>query len=70
MVFIATALTTPGISSNIGAHLIHDLNDLRSLYLLINDARYREEIEPLIRACHRNRILEDLETDLGYLKRY
>ena len=69
MVPITAVLTTPGISSNIGAHLIHDLNDLRSFYLLINDARYREEIEPLIRICYRNRILEDLDTDLERVDR-
>lgn len=62
--FIKNVLTTQGISSSIGAHLILNLKDLRSFYLLINDSRYREEIEPIIRTHYRNRILEDLETDL------
>ena len=59
--FKLEALITPGVSSAIAKHLSDDEEALKSMFLLINDSRYRHELmihcEPLKKA-HDDRLLE------------
>lgn len=44
--FKIDVLTTPGIASNIAKHLGNNHGDLKSMFLLINNNRYRHELMP------------------------